>query len=46
MDNWQPWVFIGIPIVIIIAVVIFWQSISNWWNGPAEEENAVEKDVE
>jgi len=25
-------------LVIILAMFIFWKSVVNWWNGPAEEE--------
>jgi hypothetical protein len=38
--NWRPFVtYIGGGAVIIGAgVAIFWKQISDWWNGPAEEQ--------
>jgi len=35
-----------VPVLLAgLAIFYFWDNISNWWNGPAEEE-AVEKDAE
>jgi len=28
------------PLIVAALVVIFWKNISEWWNGPAEEEGA------
>jgi len=36
------WASIWIPSLLIIgAVVVFWQNIVNWWNGPVEESEGL-----
>jgi len=47
-SNWRPYVtYIGGFLVIVSVVMfIFWNQISDWWNGPTEEDGKgeVEKD--
>jgi hypothetical protein len=35
-------------LIVGVLAVIFWENITNWWNGPAEEqgENKTEEDEE
>jgi len=35
--NWH-WYGLAILAIITLLVVIFWKNISEWWNGPVEEE--------
>lgn len=41
-DHWG-WYLGGVSVFIIGAIAIFWKSISEWWNGPAEEGSESEK---
>jgi len=45
-NIWRPTVSYGLILLAIIglAAVIFWEKISNWWNGPAEEAGEVGED--
>ena len=38
--NWRPWLtYIGGGLLIAgVVAAIFWKNITDWWNGPAEEE--------
>lgn len=36
-DNWY-WYVGAVVLLIILLGVVFWKQISEWWNGPAEEE--------
>jgi hypothetical protein len=44
-ENWY-WYTLGIVAALALSAVIFWNNISEWWNGPAEEagEGKVDED--
>jgi len=46
--NWRPWLTYGGGGLLIAGVVaaIFWKNITNWWNGPAEEDGKGQVDGE
>ena len=48
LDNWQPWVFIGVPVVILTIVIIFWKQISKLWrdSGNSEPEEKQKEEIE
>jgi hypothetical protein len=39
-NMWKPTLtYLGIFLTIVgVAAVIFWKNISDWWNGPADEQ--------
>jgi len=38
--NWYWYAGGGLILIIALVFIVFWKSISGWWNGPAEEEGA------
>jgi len=43
--NWY-WYALATVAIIALVFLIFWKQISNWWNGPAEEEGTTAQDKE